>query len=176
MPRTQIVAVVPLATVARGFTEVVEVPRCARRSVVVVAGYGPSPGLVPPPRRTITAREVGAGPVRIGIITDGEYGAGNGVEQSGGCLGPHRRARSDVSSADDHGRRARRATRCRHGQHPSELPARRRTRKGSEARTNPNDGGQPHRLHRPGPREWHAYTTGCNEPAVVNDTSQYRCH
>src|SRR5439155_20439859 len=53
MPRTQIVAVVPLVTVARGLPEVIEVPGCGRRSVIVVAGYRPSPGLLPPPRRTV---------------------------------------------------------------------------------------------------------------------------
>src|SRR5206468_12797300 len=110
--RTQIVAVVPLVTVARGLPEVIEVPGCGRRSVIVVAGYRPSPGLVPPPRRTVTACKVGAGPVWIGVIAYGDHCAGNGVEQSGGCLGTHRRARRDVSSADhDHGRRLRRA-RC----------------------------------------------------------------
>src|SRR3989442_9288943 len=151
MPRTQIVAVVPLATVARGFTEVVEVPRCARRSVVVVAGYGPSPGLVPPPRRTITAREVGAGPVRIGIITDGEYGAGNGVEQSGGWLRPPPRGRNEGSHAPPPRPPARGAARGPAGPPPRGPPPPPRAPLGGEGPPKPTHRAPPHPVHPPGP-------------------------
>src|SRR4029453_13214547 len=83
VPRPGVVAVVAPGRIASSGTEVAVVALGSGRLVVVVAGRGPRPRLVPAPGRTVAIAELGSRPGRIGVVAEGDDRAGDAVEQLG---------------------------------------------------------------------------------------------
>src|SRR5688572_13710789 len=102
MPRAEVVAVIPLVRIACRHPEVLEVSARARRQVLVVADRWERSILMTSPGRVVTVCELFRAAYVIGVVAEGEYGAGDLVEKASRRLGPTARAFRDVSRTDQH--------------------------------------------------------------------------
>ena len=110
VPRAEIVAVVALGRIARRGPEVGEVvPGGRARVVFVVAERGARARAVPPPARVVTALVVRERPTGVDVVTEGEHGAGDRVEDGRGGFVASGAARGHGSGPDegDRGRQRR---------------------------------------------------------------------
>src|SRR5437762_591831 len=87
MPRAEVVAVETEPGGARVAAEIVEIRRGARRDVLVIAGAGPHPRLVPAPGRIETAGELRGVAVQVSGIAGDEDGPVDLVKQPARLLG-----------------------------------------------------------------------------------------
>src|ERR1041384_2783319 len=104
VPRSHVIAVVALPRIAGGGAEVLPVTRGAGREVLVTPHGRPGARLMPAPRRSVAAVEVGGGGAGAEyVVAEGEDGAGDRVEQGGSGFVVLCIAARDVTRADDRG-------------------------------------------------------------------------
>ena len=93
-------AVVALAGRAGLRPEVPEVPGRPGGVVILIAGGGPSPRLVPSPRRAIAVRELARRRVGIHVVTGGEHGPRDRIQEARCRLVLRAGTVRDVTGAD----------------------------------------------------------------------------